>query len=99
LWLTSTLGYEASHKINYLMGKLENSPEDIKLIDRTSQLIGILLEIVPDLNLHTAQNILFVITRKKYPEMDIKAKSGDQQAQSWCDHFRELSNYLGIKVD
>lgn len=96
---TSALGYEASHKINYLMGKLENSPEDIKLIDKTSQLIGILLEIVPDLNLHTAQNILFVITRKKYPEMNIKAKSGDQQAQNWCDHFRALSNYLGIKVD
>ncbi|OHB49402.1 MAG: hypothetical protein A2Y10_19420 [Planctomycetes bacterium GWF2_41_51] len=96
---TSTLGYETSHKINYLMGKLENSPDDIKLIDKISNVLGILLEIVPELNLQTAQNILFVIIKNKFPEMNIKAKSGDEKAKIWCEHFQTLANYLGVKVD
>jgi hypothetical protein len=96
---TSVLRYETSHKINYLMGKLENSPNDIRLLEKINKILNILLNLVPELDLQTAQNILFVLTKKKYPEMKQKAQSGDENAKSWCTQFNSLANYLGIKAD
>jgi hypothetical protein len=81
------------------MGKLENSPNDIKLLEKINKILNILLNIVPELDLQTAQNILFVLTKKRYPEMKQKAQSGDETAKNWCTHFNNLANYLGVKAD
>ncbi|MEN6383735.1 MAG: DUF3536 domain-containing protein [Phycisphaerales bacterium] len=96
---TSTLRYETSHKINYLMGKLANSPDEIKLIEKINMTLSILLDIVPELDLQTAQNLLFILTKKKYPEMKQKAQTGDETAANWCKEFNNLANFLGIKAD
>jgi hypothetical protein len=96
---TATLQYETSHKINYLMGKLENSPTNIKLIEKINSILSILLTIVTDLDLQTAQNILFVIIKERYPEIKQKAQAGDETAKNWCIQFQNLANYLGVKAD
>lgn len=96
---TPTLKFETSHKINYLMGKLENAPGDVRLLEKISTTLDILMDVVPELDLQTAQNILFIIIKKKYPEMNLKAQAGDEIAKKWCLHFTNLANSLGVKVD
>ncbi len=96
---TLMLRYEASNKINSLMGKLKNSPNDIKLLEKISNGLGILLNIVPELDLQTSQNIFYNLTKTHYSDMKQKCQTGDKTSGNWCSLFQSLANYLGIKVD
>lgn len=95
----ATLRFETSHKINYLMGKLQNAPNDLKLLEKITTTLGILLNVVSELDLQTAQNILFIIIKKKYPEIKQKAYTGDEEAIHWIEQFNQLANYLGVKAE
>jgi hypothetical protein len=93
-----TLQFEAGKKINRLMTKFADSPEDIGLLETIETTIRILLTIITELNVQTSQNVFFDISKKTYPLMSQKAKAGDQKAQKWVERFRSLGNYLGISV-
>ncbi len=93
------LRYEASHKINELMTRLKNSPEDAALLESIEVTIRALLTVVSELDLQTAQNVLFAISEQTYPQVMDKANSGEKNAKKWIDNFRKLAEYLGIKVD
>jgi len=58
-----------------------------------------MLNILPELDLQTAQNIFYRITKTQYPQMKQKCQNGDKSSGDWCRHFHNLANYLGIKVD
>ena len=93
------LRYEASRKINELMMRLKNSPEDTALLESIEATIRTLLTVVSELDLQTAQNALFAISEQTYPQVRDKANSGEKDAKKWIDNFRKLAEYLGIKVD
>jgi len=95
----TTLKFEASRKINSLMNRFESSSDDIKLLETITTTLGILLGVIPELDLQTAQNVLFGISKEKYPAMIQKADSEDGVAKRWCEHFKNLANYLGVVVD
>ena len=96
---TATLAFEAGRKINSLMARFENSPDDIGLLEKILAIVGILLSILHELDVQQAQNVLFEISKKEYPVMVKKAAEADQTAGKWCEHFKALANYLGVKVD
>jgi alpha-amylase/alpha-mannosidase (GH57 family) len=93
------LRYEASRRINDLMSRLKNSPEDIGLLELVEATIQISRTVIADLDLQNAQNVLFAISGELYPQMSNKANSGDKNAKKWVDGFRNLAQYLGIKVE
>jgi len=94
----ATIQFEASRKINRLMTQLEEMPENTELLEAIEATVRILLSIVTELNLQTAQNVFFDISKKTYPEMNKKAQANDQAAQKWVEHFTKLSRYLGVKI-
>ena len=96
---TTTLKFEVSRKMNSLMNKFEDSHDDIELLESITTVLGILLDVVPELDLQAAQNVLFGISKEKYPAMLQKADSENGFAKRWCEQFRSLANYLGIVVD
>ncbi|MFZ0035479.1 MAG: DUF3536 domain-containing protein [Sedimentisphaerales bacterium] len=96
---TTTLAFETSRRIYSLMSKFEKHSDDIKLLEKISSILSILLTVIPEIDLQTAQNILFGIIKQKYPAMVQKANSGDEFAKKWCEHFKNAANYLGVKVD
>jgi alpha-amylase/alpha-mannosidase (GH57 family) len=96
---TATLRFEASRKINALMGRLEDSPDDAELLEKISAVLAVLLSIIPELDLQFAQNVLFGISRERYPAMIQKLNSGEELAKRWCGHFKTLANYLGVKIE
>ncbi|MGD0552788.1 MAG: DUF3536 domain-containing protein [Sedimentisphaerales bacterium] len=94
----ATIQFEASRKINRLMTQLEEIPENTELLETIEATVRILLSIVTELNLQTAQNVFFDISKKTYPEMNKKAQAGDQASQKWVEHFTKLARYLGVKL-
>ncbi|MHC4664869.1 MAG: DUF3536 domain-containing protein, partial [Planctomycetota bacterium] len=93
------LRYEASRKINYLMGRLGNSPEDVELLETIEETIRTLQTLISQLDVQIAQNVLFNISRETYSEMSKKAASEEVVAQKWVEHFRNLAQYLDVKVE
>ena len=80
------------------MTQLEEVPENTELLETIEATVRILLSIVTELNLQTAQNVFFDISKKTYPEMNKNAQAGDQAAQKWVEHFNNLAHYLGVIV-
>jgi hypothetical protein len=92
------LQFEAGRKINRLMTRFAESPENPKLLETIEATIRILLTIVTELNVQTSQNVFFDINKKTYPQINQKAKEGDAAAQKWVEHFKNLGQYLGVSV-
>ena len=64
------------------MTQLKETPENSKLLEIIEATVRVLLSIVTELNLQTAQNVFFDISKKTYPEMSKKAHAGDQTAKN-----------------
>jgi len=94
----ATLRFEAGRRINHLVNKLAESPENVILLETTEADIGILLTTISDLDLHMAQNVFFTIIGKTYRDMKQKADSGDNSAKEWMELFEKLASWLNIKV-
>jgi hypothetical protein len=95
----ATLSFEASHKVNNLMRRFEKAPDDLKLLERIESMLQILLTIISKLDLQTAQNVFFALTKSTYPNLKQMADSGDKTAKKWVEHFKSLAQYLDVKVD
>ena len=64
----------------------------------TQQTCAVLLGIAKDVDLQSAQNILFSISKTTYATMARQAASGDPTAQTWLTHFCDLAECVGIEV-
>jgi hypothetical protein len=80
------------------MTQYTQKADDVGLLETLEITFKILLTVVTELNIQKAQNIFFDISKKTYPDMVSKAQAGDQPAQKWVEHFRNLGQYLGVTV-
>jgi hypothetical protein len=95
----STIRFEASRKIDRLMEELGASPDNVELLGTIVTTFKMLLTIVSGLNLQTAQNVFFRISKKNYPAMKKKAEADDQPAKKWVEYFRNLAQHLDVKIE
>ena len=95
----TTLRYEASAKINDLMKKLDQKRDDIQLLTSIENALDILNSFVPDMNLQTAQNLIFTIGKEKFPEMKKKAAAKNKDALIWVESFEKIAGHLGLNVE
>ena len=93
-----TLGFVASRRINKLMEKLYEKPEDVSRMENVETLLWILRLLPLDLNLWKSQNIYFHIGKQLYNSMREKAEKGEGSAKKWVEHFHSLGRYLQVKV-
>ena len=93
------LRFEASRKINRMMQELENSPEDVEILERILTTLQILSTLIDQLDVQTAQNIFFVINKETYTKINEKASSGDVTSKKWVESFRSLAQYLNVNVE
>jgi len=93
----TTLGFVASQKINSLMERLSQTPEDVSLLEPIEAIFRILSALPLELDLWKTQNIYFSIGKQLYSRMREKAEKGDQAAKKWVEHFNSLENYLHVR--
>jgi len=94
----STLQFEAGRRINGLMEQLHNNPDDLELLARIEILLRIIGRVVSGLNVQTAQNILFELSKRLYQQRKRQADSGDKQAAQWCLRLERIGQELGVVV-
>jgi alpha-amylase/alpha-mannosidase (GH57 family) len=92
------LTFEASQRLGEWMKALREQPKDIKQLEKAAQALEILIVLVPDIDLQTAQNTFFKITQTDYPTQKEKAESGDPSAVQWLDRFKQLATHLKLAI-
>lgn len=90
----TTLNFVASQKINSLMERLADRPEDIALMGTLEAKLRILSALPLELNLWRAQNIHFSIGKQLYNAMKEKANTEIAAAKEWLEHFNNLGTQL-----
>ena len=92
------LSFVASQKINKLMEKFSQTPEDVLGPKNMGAMLKILSALPLDLNLWKSQNIYFSIGKQLYGKMREKAEKGDENAKKWIEHFNNLGYHLRARV-
>ncbi len=93
-----TLAFVAGQRVNGLMEKLSQNPEDVHILESIETILKLLSPLSLDLNLWKSQNIYFYIGKQLYVGKREKAERGDENAKKWIDHFDALGHYLQAKV-
>lgn len=94
---TQTLQFEAGHKINYLMCRLEDNPNDLETLEILEITLRLILTVVQDIEVQTAQNILFGLSKKVYPKKKKRAATNEKD-HAWVTLFEALGQHLGVMV-
>ena len=94
----TTIGFKADSWVNAAMEKLGKQPEDRKLILMIETTLKNLKPLDLSLNLWSAQNLYFDISRNISSEMAEKSKKGTTSAKKWTEAFRTLGYYLNVKI-
>ncbi|MBN1123438.1 MAG: DUF3536 domain-containing protein [Sedimentisphaerales bacterium] len=92
------LRFEASRKIGELMGQIEKTPENTELLEVIEKALKVFSDLTPDLDLQVAQNIFFSLAKKVYPQFEANMETGDEQAQLWLKHFKNLADHLDLVI-
>lgn len=94
----TTLGFVASRKINSLMERVLETPEDVSLLETIEGMFKILSDLSLELDLWKTQNVYFSIGKDLYGGILKKAERGDETAKKWIEHFNNLQDYLHVKT-
>jgi alpha-amylase/alpha-mannosidase (GH57 family) len=94
----TTLGFVANRKIDSLMRRLSDTPEQIPLLKEAASLVGLLGPLNLALDLWKAQNVHFSIARQLRQPMRERAEAGDLEAAEWLEHFDSLGSHLGVRI-
>lgn len=93
----SSLGYQATGRLNRIMQQLREDPENPQLMEEITAKVGAFYRLGLELDLWKAQNLLFEIKRNVFDEHQKKAKRGTKLAQKWMEAFHQLENALQVK--
>ncbi len=94
----TTIEFNANTWVNTAMEKLASHPDDKKLIKLIEMTIKILRPLKLSLNLWSAQNIYFDVSRDFGAEMIALGENGNASARKWTESFRTLGYYLNVKI-
>lgn len=92
------LSFVASQRINALMRRLSQSPENIELIQTIETILRLLGTLPIELDLWESQNIYFFFGKRYYEEMEHKTSKGDETAKEWIRHFFDLGDVLQVRL-
>jgi hypothetical protein len=93
------LEFVATQRINKLMEKFSQIPNDIQLLENIESILNILDGLFLDLDLGEAQSLCFSIGKQQiYDRMREKSKNGDPTARRWIEHFNNLREYLHVRI-
>lgn len=94
-----TLSFITGERLTKIMDELSKDPHDFSCLKMA---VNLLLE-TKKLHIHLdaweAQNIIFFMGKKYYPQFFNQKEQGDFQAEMWCNLFSTLCENLNVSVD
>lgn len=94
----STLSYVGSRRLNSLMEKLSEDPEDFEIFNELNNSLRILKELDIDLNMWEAQNILFSLIMKNHQKFIDENHDGSNEKKEWVNRINELQKKLEVNI-
>ncbi len=91
------LGYVVSSRLDTIMGKVQEEPEELSHLEETEVLLDTLKAFPIDLNLWKSQNIYFKLCKRLETEMRERQKSGDSLAGRWVELMKNIGSHLSVK--
>lgn len=92
-----TLSFVVNQKIETMMERLSETPDDFSLLEKIGDLLHIVSELPLDLNLWKAQNFYYQLGKKLCENRRGQAEGGDKAAEAWLSSFCRLGDYLKVK--
>lgn len=95
----ATLGFIATQRVNALIERLFQTPEDLHLLETVEAAIRTLDNLHLGLDVWKAQNIYFSIGKQQiFNGMRERVLRGDAAAEKWVKLFNNLGNYLHVRI-
>ncbi len=91
------LDFIASARVDAMLAKFMQSPDDVLLMERMAKVIRVLFELRMELNLWKAQNIFYALAQDRYRAKSAAAGQ-DEYAARWVAAFTDLADILKVKV-
>ena len=95
------LDFLASLRVNEMMARLANAPEDVVFLEHIVHMVRLLRELRIEIDLWKAQNIFYALaqalSRVKRDLADTNGPDGDA-AKRWLNAFYALGELLKVKV-
>ena len=92
------MSFVVARKINSLMKKLYETPEELALLEKVEAILRILQGIPQDIDFWQAQNMCFSLRKQCYGHMKDAAEKGFRDARKWITEFNKIAEYLEVKV-
>jgi len=84
-------------RIDGLMESFSMNPEDLALMEKINELLGIEYDLLPKPILWRSQNILISVSRRFQNEMKTRADKGDQKAKTWLDLLGKMEDRMQVR--
>lgn len=88
----------ASQRVDQLMERLRNKPDDLELLSRINALSKALEDLGLQPRLWKSQNILFSISKQMISDMQAKAEKGDESSKKWIEQLQRLEGYMHVRT-
>jgi hypothetical protein len=94
-----TLDFVAASRIDSMVEEWAAAYEDHAPLATISRLLRSFGDLSLDLNAWKAQIVIFNVARDHFPEMKKRADADDHDAQEWVELFRQVGEYLHVRID
>jgi alpha-amylase/alpha-mannosidase (GH57 family) len=93
------LEYALRTKIEMLAQKSQNNPGDLRALKDLAAAVRLAPKLPFSINFYRAQNICYDLLQNEYPKLKSAAARGDENAKTWTEEFKELSERLSVRVE
>ena len=94
-----TLNYMVDRTLTNRMKKLEEDPQNLKLLQEVNKLLSLIEETPVNPEKWEAQNITFGIKEDHYHEMVERGDNGDEEAANWVEAFQKLEESINLVIE
>ncbi len=94
----AALGLLLAMNIECLAEQLLEQPDDLARLERLNKAAQLVRTLPFEVNLWKTQNIYYKILQAHCPDLEEKARLGDQNAQEWLRHYKVLAEKFLLRV-
>ncbi len=92
------LGYALEQTIEQLADRWRAQPDDLALLQNLKAQVALAQTLPFTVDFWWAQNVYYAMLQNQYPEFVHRTEQGDEDAQTWVDHFVSLGAKLRVHV-
>jgi hypothetical protein len=94
-----TLGFALKKTLRRLSEQFLQSPEDLQLLQKFETAAEMARKLPFEVSVWHPQNNYYALLQRVFPDILERARSGDEEAHHWIEHFANLGRHLTVRVD